>query len=146
VSLVLRCPKCQGRFEPAGSIDAGNLDTRCPHCALARQKKKQKRAGRSTFDLPPDVVAGSYSPVVWVSAAIGGAMLLLIITVAIIAAVAARFNKNDDATAKPASNRPAAVSKPNTTPRDKEPTVAPEVPPADGVAPAPRVNDNNWDR
>src|SRR2546423_15346613 len=98
VSLVLRCPKCQGRYQPAGSLEAGDLDTRCPHCA----RKKQKRAARArpVVDIPAEAGGTAGSNVIWLGAVLAGAAVLVPIMGAVLLGGAAPPN------ARPASPHP----------------------------------------
>jgi hypothetical protein len=136
VAVVLRCPKCQGRYRPAGSLETGDLDTRCPHCA--RQRQKQKRADQAVADLP---AGGSSSGIVWLSALIAGSFVVGMICVALIVMGLGRLNQSPSTT--PTPKAPATHTAPTTTspPSHRKPPK-----PSDGDQPlAPeRGNDPDW--
>jgi hypothetical protein len=138
VAVLLRCPKCQGRYQPVGSLESGDLDTRCPHCARQKEKKQLKRAAREAV-LAPDMAGSAGSNVVWVSAALAGAVLLVILIVVIV--VGALHSGDSRGPAVP-TNTPTSHRTPTTIPSPPRSTRKPRTDRED--PPPERFNDPNW--
>jgi len=144
----MRCPKCNERFQPSGSLEAGNLNVRCPHCAA---RKRQKRAARSAanIELPMDPLGGPSGNWIWITALAGGAVLLALVCMGLLGAgivhLGSPRNVATPAKAPTTHNAPTRISSPDpeARPEPGQP-FAPEVP--DAGKPLPRNNDNDWDR
>jgi hypothetical protein len=138
VAVVLRCPKCQGRYQPIGSLESGDLDTRCPHCARQKEKKQLKRAAREAV-LAPDLGGNTGSNVVLVSALLAGAVLVILVVVIIV--VGAMHSGESRGAAGP-----AAATSPHRTPTTTStPPRSARKPRTDREDPPPeRFNDPNW--
>ena len=134
MSLVLRCPTCQRRYQPGGSLEAGDLNTRCPHCARREARRELKKP---VYNVPAD----RGSRMVWVAAAVAGASLLLI---AIVLGIGYAVTHANAPSSEPASRGKA----PARATSKGDPIRIPAPPPTTEPAPRgpDRTNDNDWDR
>jgi hypothetical protein len=148
----MRCSKCKERYQPGGSLEASNLDVRCPHCAQRKRQKRAARANSGGFDLPIDPFTGPSSNWIWITALAGGAVLLVLICLGVAGLglfhVGSPRNAATPAKAPTTQHGPTRISSPSPGEDRKPAQISPEMPDDGNPAerPRPRANDNDWDR